>query len=153
MYSMLDGIILLDAMGDLAAYQSRIDEIAGHTGRPILDRKKIGLNGLKNVLLYFFGSSREIIEFMLACDTDGILLDKECDIEKTRGLIPGTIPLFGECGGFDMLANATPAEITDKVHRCLDLGFTTVCPPADVYPPARIENIEAFVRALQGYEK
>ncbi|MBI5593841.1 MAG: hypothetical protein HY881_25585 [Deltaproteobacteria bacterium] len=100
----------------------------------------------------FFGSSREIIEFMLACDTDGILLDKQCDIEKTRGLIPETIPLFGQCGGFDMLANSTPAEITDKVHRCLDLGFTTVCPPADVYPPARIENIEAFVRALQEYE-
>ncbi len=101
----------------------------------------------------FFGSSREIIEFMLACDTGGIILDKEWDIEKTRGLIPGTMPIFGECGGIDMLANATPAEITDKVHRCLDLGFTTVCPPADVYPPARIENIEAFVRALQEYEK
>ena len=104
-------------------------------------------------ITFFFGSSREIIEFMLACDTDGILLDKECDIEKTRGLIPETIPLFGQCGGFDMLANATPAEVTDKVHRCLDLGFTTVCPPADVYPPARIENIEAFVRALQEYDK
>jgi hypothetical protein len=49
-YSMLDGIILLDAMGDLAAYQSRIDEIADHTGLPILDRKDIGLEGLKNVL-------------------------------------------------------------------------------------------------------
>jgi [methyl-Co(III) methanol-specific corrinoid protein]:coenzyme M methyltransferase len=102
---------------------------------------------------FFFGSSREIIEFMLACDPDGILLDKECDIEKTRGLIPEAIPLFGECGSFDMLAKATPAEITDKVHRCLDLGFTTVCPPADVYPPAKIKNIEAFVTALQEYGK
>jgi [methyl-Co(III) methanol-specific corrinoid protein]:coenzyme M methyltransferase len=102
---------------------------------------------------FFFGNSREIIEFMLACDPDGILLDKECDIEKTRGLIPEAIPLFGECGSFDMLAKATPAEITDKVHRCLDLGFTTVCPPADVYPPAKINNIEAFVTALQEYGK
>lgn len=104
-------------------------------------------------IAFFFGRSREIIEFMLACDTDGILLDKECDLEMIRGLVPGNIPLFGECGGFDMLANATPAEITDKVHRCLDLGFTTVCPPADVYPPAKIENIEAFVRALREYQK
>lgn len=104
-------------------------------------------------IAFFFGSSGEIVEFMLACDTDGILLDRECDIEKTRGLIPGAIPLFGECGGFDMLANATPAEITAKVHRCLDLGFTTVCPPADICPPARIENIVAFVRALHEYEK
>jgi len=51
MYSMLDGIILLDAMGDLAAYQSRIDEIVDHTGLPILDHKKIGVDGLKIVLL------------------------------------------------------------------------------------------------------
>ncbi len=28
---MLDGIVLLDAMGDLDAYQSKIDEIADHT--------------------------------------------------------------------------------------------------------------------------
>jgi hypothetical protein len=66
-------------------------------------------------ITYLFGSSREIVEFMLA--------------------------------------TATPAEISDKVHRCLDLGFTTVCPPADVYPPARIENIEAFVRTFQEDQK
>lgn len=123
--------------------------------------RKLVLPALQDILkpkkmpqiTYFFGSSREIIEFMLTCDTDGIILDKACDIEKTRGLIPETIPLFGHCDGFDILANATPAEITDKVHRCIDMGFTTVCPPADIYPPARIENIEAFVRAIQEYEK
>ena len=47
----LDGIILLDAMGDLDDYQSRIDEIVDFTGLPILDRKEIGVDGLKNVLI------------------------------------------------------------------------------------------------------
>ena len=56
------------------------------------------------------------------------------------------MPLFGECGNYDMMATATPPEITENVHRCLDMGFTTVGPPADIYPPAKIENIEAFVR-------
>jgi len=51
MFSMLDGIVLLDAMGDLDAYQLKIDEIADHTGLPILERKNISLEGLKNVLL------------------------------------------------------------------------------------------------------
>jgi len=103
-------------------------------------------------IAFFFGNSREVIEFMLACDTDGILLDKECNIEKTRGLIPEGMPLFGECGRYDMLATANPQEITQKVYRCLEMGFTTVCPPADIYPPAKIENIEAFVKAVKDYQ-
>lgn len=58
MYSMLDGIILLDAMGDLATYQSRIDEFVEFTGLPILDHKKVGLHGLKSVLLEALERSR-----------------------------------------------------------------------------------------------
>ncbi|WP_419659609.1 putative protein DUF1638 [Desulfosarcina variabilis str. Montpellier] len=37
-YSMLDGIVLLDALGDLDDYQSKIDEIVERTGLPIIDR-------------------------------------------------------------------------------------------------------------------
>jgi len=51
MFGMLDGIILLDAMGNLDDYQSKIDFIADHTGLPILESKDIGLEGLKNILL------------------------------------------------------------------------------------------------------
>lgn len=51
MYSVLDGIVLLDAMGDLDDLQPEIDEIVELTGLPILDHRKIGLDGLKNVLL------------------------------------------------------------------------------------------------------
>jgi hypothetical protein len=35
----------------LAAYQARIDEIVDRTGLPILDHRKIGLDGLRDVLL------------------------------------------------------------------------------------------------------
>jgi hypothetical protein len=59
MYSMLDGIILLDEMGDLADYQSRIDELAKRTGLPILDHRKIGLDGLKSVLLEALDRNRQ----------------------------------------------------------------------------------------------
>ena len=104
-------------------------------------------------IVYIFGSSEKFVELMLACDPDGIILEKECSIERARELLPESILIFGECGHYDMLANATPVEITEKVHRYLDMGFTTVGPPADIYPPARIENIEAFVRAIQEYKK
>ena len=100
-----------------------------------------------------FGSSEKVVEFMLACDPDGIILDKGCRIEKTRGLLPESMPLFTECGGYEMLASSTPGAIIEMVNRCLDMGFTTVGPPADIYPPAKNENIDAFVRALREYEE
>lgn len=99
-----------------------------------------------------YGNSEAVVEFMLACHPDGIILDKECSIEKARHLVPESMPLLGECGGYDMLANSTPDAITQKVNHCLDMGFTTVSPPADIYPPAKNENIEAFVKALRDYE-
>ena len=104
-------------------------------------------------LVRLFGNSEKIVESMLACDPDGIILDKECSIENTRGRLPDGMPLFGECGAYDMLANATPEEISKIVNRYLDMGFTTVLPPADIYPPAKNENIEAFVKALREYKK
>jgi hypothetical protein len=51
MFSMLSGIVLLDDMGDLDDYQSKIDNIVENTGLPILESRDIGLEGLKNVLL------------------------------------------------------------------------------------------------------
>ena len=51
MESILDGIVLLDAMGDMDAYQSEIDDISEHSGLPVLERKNLGLEGFKKVIL------------------------------------------------------------------------------------------------------
>ena len=104
-------------------------------------------------VVFLFGNSDKVVEFMLACEPDGIILDKGCSIEKAKKILPETMLLFCECGDYDMLANATPATITEKVNRYLKMGFTTVGPPADIYPPAKVENIEAFVKALHEYEE
>ena len=42
--------MLVDALGDLDAYRDRIDAISEKTGLPILERKNIGLDGLKEVV-------------------------------------------------------------------------------------------------------
>ena len=102
-------------------------------------------------IISLFGNSKKVVEFMLACNPDGVILDRECDPRMARELIPDGMPLFGSCGALDMLATATPAEVTAEVNRRLSQGFTTVGPPADIYPPALIENITAFVAALQEY--
>jgi hypothetical protein len=58
-FSTLDGIVLLDAMGDLDEYRSEIDEIADYTRLPILERKNIGLASFKNILIEALDRNRQ----------------------------------------------------------------------------------------------
>ena len=51
-------------------------------------------------VVYIFGSSKQIIEFLLACDPDGIILEKDCNLEQVGTILPATMPLFSECGGY-----------------------------------------------------
>ncbi|MBC8394748.1 MAG: DUF1638 domain-containing protein [Deltaproteobacteria bacterium] len=50
-FNMLKGIILLDSLGNLDDFQAEIDEISDYTGLPILERRNVGLDGLKEILL------------------------------------------------------------------------------------------------------
>jgi len=52
-----------------------------------------------------------------------------------------------------MLANAKAAEIQQAVWACLDRGVAQASPPADIHPPARLENITAFVDAHRSYPR
>ena len=49
-YSVLEGIILLDTLGDLDDYRDDIKTISRATGLPILEEKKVGLQGLQDVI-------------------------------------------------------------------------------------------------------
>ncbi len=49
-YAMLEGIILLDTLGDLDDYRDDIKTISRATGLPILEEKKVGLQGLQDVI-------------------------------------------------------------------------------------------------------
>ena len=59
MFGMLDGIILIDALGDLDDYREMIDEISEKTGLPILERKNVDLDGLKTVIRDALGRNPE----------------------------------------------------------------------------------------------
>ncbi len=99
------------------------------------------------------GSSDNYIDFMVQCNPDGIGVDQQCDLEKARGIIPPSILLFAICGSLDLLASATREEITETVVSALDKGASYVGPPADIYPPAKIENIKFFIEVIKGYKK
>jgi uroporphyrinogen-III decarboxylase len=101
----------------------------------------------------FIGGTDQFLDFLLACDPDGVGIDRQCDTAGAREKVPAALPLFTGCGPHDMLANAGLETIAETVRRRLDRGATAVGPPADIYPPAKMEKITAFVRAVREYRK
>ena len=49
-YAMLEGIVLLDTLGDIDDYGDDIKTISSATGLPILEKKNVGLQGLQDVI-------------------------------------------------------------------------------------------------------
>ena len=136
-----------------------VEEGGATTISPAVFRKLL-LPYLKEILsekvvphaLSLTGSSDKFIEMMLECKPDGIGVDQECDIDNVRKTVPEHIPLFTVGGDYTMLAQATPAEIEKTVSTYLNKGVTTVTPPADIYPPAKLENIAAFISTVRNYK-
>lgn len=102
-------------------------------------------------LLSFLGRSNRHIEMILSCEPDAIGIDQECFLPAPQSIIPKDLPIFSLCGAYDLLAMATPDEIRATVRGCLNQGNTFPVPPADIYPPAKTENIIAFADEVRNY--
>ncbi len=101
--------------------------------------------------LSFVGGTEDFLDFLLACDPDGVRVDGKCDLVRVRERVPRDLPLFTGCGVGDILAKGDPETIAGLVHNRLEGGATSVSPPADIYPAAKPENIAAFVEAFRQY--
>lgn len=51
LFSVLKGIVLIDSLGDLDDYKAVIEDFSDYVGLPILERKEVGLDGLRGVLI------------------------------------------------------------------------------------------------------
>jgi uroporphyrinogen-III decarboxylase len=102
-------------------------------------------------VLSLMGRSDKYIEMILSCRPDALAVDQECTLQAVRSVVPKDLPIFSICGAYDLLAKATSDEIRAAVRACLDQGATFPVPPADIYPPAKIENIIAFVVEVRNY--
>lgn len=151
-------LVLRDAYVDTGVDFIVVEEGGATTISPRAFRKLL-LPHLQKILkqkkvphiLSLTGSSDKFIALMLECRPDGIGVDQQCDIKQVRQIVPPPLPLFAVCGDYDMLADSNPEEIKATVIGCLDEGVTCAMPPPDIYPPAKLENIEAFVNTVRHY--
>jgi [methyl-Co(III) methanol-specific corrinoid protein]:coenzyme M methyltransferase len=102
-------------------------------------------------LLFLTGNTDPFIRLMLQCGADGLGVDQACNLDAVRAQVPSGLPLAAVIGDYTMLAKAEPDQVRETVGHFLDKGLTLVLPPADIYPPAKGENIVAFVDAVRSY--
>jgi len=50
-FRMLKGIILFDTLGNLKEFEGKVEEFSRRTGLPILDKKVVGLDGFRDLIL------------------------------------------------------------------------------------------------------
>lgn len=55
LFSRLEGIILIDSLGNLGDFQKEIDQISDRTGLAVAKTLAVGLSGLQQVLTEAFG--------------------------------------------------------------------------------------------------
>ena len=114
--------------------------------------KKIFVHKAVPHMISLTGRADRFMGLLMARNPEGIGVDQESDIDQIRAVVPDQLPLFAVCGDYAMLAKATPKEIIKTVQGMLDKGVTSVLPPSDIYPPAKIENIKAFIKAVKAYK-
>lgn len=51
LFSGLEGIILLDSLGNLNEFEDEINKFSKHTGLPVLDKIAVGIDGVQDVIL------------------------------------------------------------------------------------------------------
>lgn len=112
-----------------------------------------GIFSVKKVphILFLTGNSDRFIGLMLQCGADGLGVDQSCEIDTVRGEVPPYMPLAAVIGDYAMLAKSEPKQVRETVWRFLDKGLSHVLPPADIYPPAKVENIAAFLDGVRSY--
>lgn len=49
-YKMLEGIIVMDSLGDMAQHWSRVEHFSDQSGLPVIEHVPVGLNGLKTLI-------------------------------------------------------------------------------------------------------
>ena len=100
-------------------------------------------------VLSLSGRSDRFIDLLLACRPDALGVDQECDLATVVEKTPEGMPLFCICGAYDMMAKVTPEIVREAVRHCIATDRVFPLPPADIYPPAKPENMVAFVETVR----
>jgi [methyl-Co(III) methanol-specific corrinoid protein]:coenzyme M methyltransferase len=99
------------------------------------------------------GSTDLIIEMMNECGADAISVDQKNNLTESRKKLGSDTLLFGNFDPYGTLVTGDLSEVEPVIRKCIEDGADAVWPGCDIWPDAKRENVEAYVRAVREYGK
>lgn len=99
------------------------------------------------------GSTDLIIEMMNECGADAISVDQKNNLTESRKKLGRDTLLLGNFDPYATLVTGDLSEVDPVIKKCIENGADAVWPGCDIWPDAKKENVEAYVRAVREYGK
>jgi [methyl-Co(III) methanol-specific corrinoid protein]:coenzyme M methyltransferase len=102
-------------------------------------------------ILHICGSTDMIIEMMNEVGADAISVDQKNNVVESRRKLGDQMLLLGNFDPYGTLVQMDASEVEGVIKGCIDAGVDAVWPGCDIWPDAKRENVEAFVRTVKDY--
>jgi len=104
-------------------------------------------------ILHICGSTDMIIEMMNECGADALSVDQKNNVAESRKKLGDGVLLLGNFDPYETLVRMDASEVEGVIRRCIDDGVDAVWPGCDIWPEAKKENVESYVRVVRKYGK
>ena len=113
--------------------------------------KKIFSSLQSPAILHICGSTDMIIEMMNECGADALSVDQKNDVAESRKKLGSEVLILGNFNPYETLVQMDASQVEGVIRKCIEDGVDAVWPGCDIWPEARKENVEAFVRTVREY--
>jgi [methyl-Co(III) methanol-specific corrinoid protein]:coenzyme M methyltransferase len=100
-------------------------------------------------VLHICGATDLLIGMMNECGADALSVDQKNNVAESRQKLGSDVLLLGNFSPYATLCEMGAAEVEGVIRKCIDDGVDAVWPGCDIWPEARKENVEAYVRTVR----
>jgi [methyl-Co(III) methanol-specific corrinoid protein]:coenzyme M methyltransferase len=102
-------------------------------------------------ILHICGATDMIIEMMSETGADALSVDQKNDVAESRKKLGDSVLILGNFNPYETLVEMDASQVEGVIKKCIDDGVDAVWPGCDIWPEAKKENVEAFVRTVRAY--
>ncbi len=111
--------------------------------QPLLQEVAAQISGPK--ILHICGQTDKIIEMMADCGYDALSVEQKNNVSATRSKLGSSPQIFGNLDAFNLLVKGSVTQVREAVQAALDAGVDSIWPGCDIWPEAKLENLQAMV--------